>query len=150
MKILNKSFLICALIVSYSGHARNIDVKTAEIAEGSPEAYAITFAEVSNAGDIEKAKSMVSEEYMKLMTSQGSLPDEALIKDFKAADFEKLFQYRVTWPDKEKYPDECIVSIRYYSTEKDRKTRKRLSLKKMDDKWKIVRESECDYQRDKQ
>ena len=48
--------LLCGLMSASILTAQRIDVATAELPEGSPEAFAINFARVAHAGDLEKAK----------------------------------------------------------------------------------------------
>jgi hypothetical protein len=122
--------------------AQRIDVATAELAEGSPEAYAIQFVRTAHAGDLEKAKSMVSDAFLELHRMGGG--DEGLIEPYMTADLEKLFQYRMSVPVSDEFPNECAIEIRYFSTTKGRKTSRGFSLKKTDGSWLIVRDSERD------
>ena len=133
--------LLCGLMSASILTAQRIDVATAELPEGSPEAFAINFARVAHAGDLEKAKSMVSDEFM-ATTRAGGKEEEALIEPYLSADFDKVFQYFMSVPQSAEYPNECAITIRYFSTAKGRNTNRYFSLKKVDGNWLIVLDRE--------
>lgn len=141
--------LLCALMSASILTAQRIDVATAKLSDGSPEAFAIKFVRVAHAGDLEKAKSMVSEDFFKSMTLHGHKEDQALIEPFLSADLDKLFQYHMSVPPSEKYPNECAITIRFYTTARERNTNFGFSLKKTDGNWLIIRDGEREAKKNK-